>query len=116
MRLFALTSGATLAILGFVGLLGGWSSGSWVGDGLLYLLAGVLFIYVGSTDWSPEQLRYIIGGVGILYLLSGGVAIIALFAFDLTVAISDMVRLAVGAVFVLGVLALTCEEGPSGGR
>ncbi len=116
MRLFALTSGATLAILGFVGLLGGWSSHTWIGDGLLYLLVGVLLIYVGSTAWSPAQIRYIIGGVGILYLLIGGVAIIALFAFDLPVEISDMVRLAVGAVFVLGVFALPCEEGPSGGH
>ncbi len=116
MRLFALTSGAILAILGFVGLLGGLPPGTLIGEGLFYLLVGVLFIYTGSTDLSPAQIRYIIGGLGILYLLFGGVAIATFFAFDLLVEISDMVRVAVGAVFVLGALALPCDDGPSGGH
>jgi hypothetical protein len=71
LRLLALTSGAMLAILGFVELLCALSC-IWIGDGLLYLLVGVLLIYVGSTTWSPAQIRYIIGGLGILYLLFGG--------------------------------------------
>ncbi len=114
MRLFALTSGATLAILGFVGLLSGLPSGTWMEDGIVYLLVGVLLIYTGSTDWSPAHIRYIIGGVGIIYLLTSGIAIGAMFAFDLSVETSDVVRLAVGVVFVLGAWALPCE-GTSGG-
>jgi hypothetical protein len=45
-----------------------------------------------------------------------GAAITAFFAFDLSVVISDMVRVAVGAVFVLSALALPCDDGPSGGH
>lgn len=107
MRLFACMLGATLAALGLVGLLYGLSSGVWIAEGLLSLLVGVLVFYVGAAGWSPADIRYTIGGVGILYLLSGGVPIAASFAFARTVEISNMVHMAVGAALVLGTWALS---------
>jgi hypothetical protein len=92
------------------------SSDTWIAEGLLSLLVGVLVFYVGAAGWSPTEIRYTIGGVGILYLLSRGFPIAASFAFARTVEIRNVVHMVVGAAFVLDAWALSREEGLSGDR
>jgi hypothetical protein len=80
--------GVVLAIVGVAGVLGVLSVSA--GDALLYLLTGVAFFYVGFRGWLRREIRLIVGGIGALYVLSGGLATALLLAFDPPVETSDL--------------------------
>ena len=97
-----------LAALGVAGVLG--VPGVSAGDALLYLITGVTFFYVGFRGWLRREIRLIVGGIGALYVLSGGLATALLLALDPPVETSDLVRLALGVLCVLGAGALRHED------
>ena len=97
-----------LAVVGVAGVLGVLSVSA--GDALLYLITGVTFFYVGLRGWPPREIRLIVGGIGALYVLSGGLATVLLLALDPPLETSDLVRLALGVLCVLGAGALRHED------
>ena len=80
--------GVVLAVVGVAGVLGMLSVSA--GDALLYLVTGVAFSYVGFRGWPPQEIRLIVGGIGALYVFSGGLATAFLLAFDPPVETSDV--------------------------
>ena len=100
--------GVVLALVGVAGVLGALSVSA--GDALLYLITGVTFFYVGFRGWPPQEIRLIVGGIGALYAFSGGFATALLLAFDPPVETSDLVRLALGVLCVLGAGALRQKD------
>ena len=97
-----------LAVVGVAGVLGVLSVSA--GDALLYLVTGVTFFYVGFRGWPPQEIRLIVGGIGALYVFSGGLATALLLALDPPVETSDLARLALGVLCVLGARALRHED------
>ena len=100
--------GVVLALVGVAGVLGALSVSA--GDALLYLITGVTFFYVGFRGWPPREIRLIVGGIGALYVFSGGLATALLLALDPPVETSDLVRLALGVLCVLGAGALRQKD------
>ena len=100
--------GVVLALVGVAGVLGALSVSA--GDALLYLITGVTFFYVGFRGWPPREIRLIVGGIGALYVFSGGLATALLLALDPPVETSDLVRLALGVLCVLGAGALRHKD------
>jgi predicted permease len=92
-----------------------------VGDNLLFLLTGLIFLYAGSTKKrnSSEEVRVMVGGMSILYLLSSVVLPLALFVVGLsldTPELADIVkRAAVGGLSLLCTFFLPCEDDPPAG-
>lgn len=99
-----------LAVVGVAGVLG--VPGVSAGDALLYLITGVTFFYVGFRGWPSQQIRLIVGGIGALYVFSGGLATALLLALDPPLETSDLVRLVLGTLCVLGAGALRHEDAP----
>ncbi len=69
-RSYARVVGTALAVLGLGGVLGLWylSAGAIV----LYWFTAAFFLYAGfSRSFLPEEVRYLVGGMGIIYLVSG---------------------------------------------
>ena len=97
-----------LALVGVAGVLGALSVSA--GDALLYLITGVTFFYVGFRGWPPREIRLIVGGIGALYVLSGGLATVLLLALDPPLETSDLARLALGVLCVLGAGALRQKD------
>ena len=80
------------------------------GDALLYMVTGSTFFYVGLRGWPPREIRLVVGGIGALYIFSGGLATALLLAFDLPVETSNLTRLALGTLCVLAAGALRPED------
>ena len=120
LRTYARVTGMVLVLLGVAGLLGILGEEQ-VGDNLLFLLTGLIFLYAGSTKKrnSSEEVRVMVGGMSILYLLSSVVLPLGLFVVGLpldTPELADTVkRAAVGGLSLLCTFFLPCEDDPPAG-
>jgi len=122
LRWYSRIVGVGLALLGLAGLLGIQAMESFdIGDKLLFVATSPILLYASQRSMSPEQIRSVLGGLGIIYGAFGAFAILASFALgaysETRELIGDLVHIAVGVVCFCGALFLPCdEEEPPGAR
>ncbi|MDQ3965223.1 MAG: hypothetical protein M3246_02030 [Actinomycetota bacterium] len=110
LRTYARVAGIVLFVLGAGGLVGIWDVTP-VGriaymDDVLYLFTAAIFLYVGFARTSPEEIRYVAGGMGLLYLLSSGLLAAALLFFGLYSGAYELAYALIHAAFgILSILA-----------
>lgn len=120
LRTYARVAGVVLVLLGVAGL-SGILGEEQVGDNLLFLLTGLIFLYAGFTEKrnSSEEVRVMVGGMSILYILSSVVLPLALFVVGLpldTPELADIAkRAAIGGLSLLCTFLLPCEDDPPSG-
>lgn len=90
-----------------------------LGENLLFLATAPIFLYAGFSRMSGREIRGVVGGMGVLYLLSGILVISEILFFNeasLPLQASqqkgDLIRLAVGVVCVLAAWFLPCQDDP----
>lgn len=117
LRTYARVVGATLTLLSVMGIAG--ILGDVVGlvEGILYLGTGGIFLYTGLGRIDIRDVRDVIGGMGVLYLLASMLTLSIstvyhlppLGNYDLT---DDYVRTAFGILSILAARFLPCEDEP----
>ena len=87
------------------------------GEPLLFLGTAAIFAYVGFWNRDDAVIRAVIGGLGVLYLISGVLLAISLVALELPFESRGYVETiglaAFGGISVVCARALPCEDGPS---
>lgn len=91
--------GIGFAVSGAAGLLGLLDVSA--GDAALYLLTGLVFSYVSFGRWACETIRDTIASLGALYLFSGALVIVGLYALELSIETNDVMRIALGIISVV---------------
>jgi hypothetical protein len=106
-----------LILLGIAGLTG-IAGDEHIGDNLLFLFTGFVFLYAGfmQNRNSSGEIRGMVGGMSILYLLSSGVLPLAMFMVGLpldTLELEGVLkRGAIGGLSLLCAYFLPCEDDP----
>lgn len=81
---------------------------------LICFFTAVVFLYVTSGRWRGGEIRAVVGGVGVLLLLSGGFEAAALFTLGSPwkdfASMGGFVFAGVGILSVLGARFLPCED------
>ncbi len=118
LRIYAYLVGAGLFVVVAAGLFGTWditpTKEIIYADYFLYLVTAAIFFYVGFARSRAEEIRFVIGGVGLLYLLSGVFVVTALLLFDLSFEAYELVynlmRAAFGALSIFAARFLNCAD------
>ena len=79
MRTYARVAGSVLVLVGLVGLtsLGGlfFLPSLNLAESFFHVSVGLMFVYVGFLHWDAEALRSVVGGLGVLLIVSKAVVI-----------------------------------------
>ena len=122
LRLYARVAGIGLFLVGLAGLVG--MHGLGAGEDLLFTATGILFLYGGFSrppggTRGGGELRWLVGAMGALYLLS---AVVVTVVSDVLLGgeapppasnppgAGDLVRAAVGAACLFAALLLPCGD------
>ena len=87
-------------------------------EDVLYLTTGSIFVYAGFGLRNSRDTRYIVGGMGVLYLLAGVFVLALVFLFDLPLGgedyylVDDLLHAVFGAVSLLVASLLACADEP----
>jgi hypothetical protein len=116
-RAYAKVAGIALILIAVTNLLFDVRGFSPLED-VLYLTTGSIFVYAGFGLRNSRDTRYIIGGMGVLYLLAGVFVLALVFLFDLPLGgedyylVDDLPRAVFGAVSFLVAALLPCADEP----
>ncbi len=118
LRIYAYLVGAGLFVVVAAGLFGTWditlTKEIIYADYFLYLVTAAIFFYVSFARSRAEEIRFVIGGVGLLYLLSGVFVVAALLLFDLSFEayelVYNLIRAAFGALSIFAARFLNCAD------
>ncbi len=118
LRIYAYLVGAGLFVVVAAGLFGTWditpTKEIIYADYFLYLVTAAIFFYVSFARASAREIRYVIGGIGLLYLLSGVFVVAGLLLYDLSFEAYELVynlmRAAFGAFSILVARFLSCTD------
>ncbi len=82
--------------------------------GYLHLVTAAIFFYVSFARASAREIRYVVGGIGLLYLLSGVFVVVGLLLYDLSFEAYELVynlmRAAFGAFSIFVARFLGCAD------
>ena len=87
-------------------------------EDVLYLTTGSIFVYAGFGLRNSRDTRYIVGGMGVLYLLAGVFVLALVFLFDLPLGgednylVDDLLHTVFGAISLLVAALLPCADEP----
>ena len=87
-------------------------------EDVLYLATGSIFVYAGFGLRNSKDTRYIVGGMGVLYLLAGVFVLALVFLFDLPLGgedsylVDDLLHAMFGAISLLVAALLPCADEP----
>ena len=87
-------------------------------EDVLYLATGSIFVYAGFGLRNSKDTRYMVGGMGALYLLAGVFVLALVFLFDLPLGgedsylVDDLLHAMFGAISLLLGTVLPCADEP----
>ena len=87
-------------------------------EDVLYLSTGSILVYVGFGLRNPRDTRYMIGGIGVLYLLASVFVLALFFLLDLPLRgednylVDDLLRAVFGTISLLVAALLPCADDP----
>lgn len=116
-RAYAKAAGIALILIAVTNLLVDIRGFSPLED-VLYLTTGSIFVYAGFGLRNSKDTRYIVGGMGVLYLLAGVFVLALVFLFDLPLRgedyylVDDLLHAVFGAVSLLVAALLPCADEP----
>ncbi len=106
LRIYARVAGVVLTVLGLAGLLGMWGSDpAWA---VAYFFASAVFLLVSLGRWRSEEVRGLVGGLGVLYALIGGFTVGALYVFGADLPVYDPLSNEGLMLALIGFLSTTC--------
>src|ERR687885_394248 len=117
-RAYAKVAGIALILIAATNLLSGIGGFSLVED-VLYLATGSIFVYASFRLRNSKDTRYMVGGMGALYLLAGVFVLALVFLFDLPLGgedyylVDDLLHTVFGAISLLVAALLPCADAPS---
>lgn len=117
LRLYVQVAGVGLVLLGLTGILGMLGDVFGLAAGILYAGSGGIFLYTGFGRMDSRDIRTMTGGMGILYLVSGGFIVVLVAVYDLPSLgdydyVDDYGRIAFGALSIFAARFLPCEDEP----
>ena len=116
-RAYAKVAGIALILIAATNLLFGIGGFSLVED-ILYLTTGSIFVYASFGLRNSKDTRYMVGGMGALYLLAGVFVLALVFLFDLPLGgednylVDDLLHAMFGAISLLVAALLPCADEP----
>jgi hypothetical protein len=118
LRIYAYLVGAGLFVVVAAGLFGTWditpTKEIIYADYLLYLVTAAIFFYVSFARSRAKEIRYVVGGIGLLYLLSGVFVVAGLLLFVLSFEAYELgynlMRAAFGALSIFAASFLSCAD------
>src|SRR5919202_5684949 len=112
LRTYARVVGIGLALWGIAALLGVWGQSPL--RIVLFLGSALIFLYAGFGRVNAMELRIIVGGIGILYLVSAGLLLV-IWAWVSTPDDPEMPKILLRGM--IGILSLLCARFlPQGGQ
>ena len=87
-------------------------------EDVLYLSTGSILVYVAFGLRTPRDTRYMIGGIGVLYLLASVFVLALFFLLDLPLRgednylVDDLLRAVFGTISLLVAALLPCADDP----
>ena len=87
-------------------------------EDVLYLSTGSILVYVDFGLRNPRDTRYMIGGIGVLYLLASVFVLALFFLLDLPLRgednylVDDLLRAVFGTISLLVAALLPCADDP----
>ncbi len=95
-----------MTALGLAGLLGVWGSDpAW---GVAYFFASAVFLLVSLGRWRSEEVRGLVGGLGVMYALIGGFTVSTLYLFGGDLPVYDPLSNEGLMLVLIGLLSTTC--------
>jgi hypothetical protein len=88
-------------------------------EDVLYLTTGGIFAYMGFRSSNSRDTRYVVGGMGVLYLLASVFVLTLVFLFELPLRgednhfIDDLLHAVFGTISLLVAALLACADDPS---
>ena len=116
-RAYAKVAGIALILIAATNLLFDVRGFSPLGD-VLYLTTGSIFVYAGFGLRNARDTRYIVGGMGVLYLLASVFVLALFFLLDLPLRgednylVDDLLRAVFGTISLLVAALLPCADEP----
>ena len=116
-RAYAKVTGVAFILIAATNLLFGIGGFSLVED-ILYLTTGSIFVYASFGLRNSKDTRYMVGGMGALYLLAGVFVLALVFLFDLPLGgednylVDDLLHTVFGAISLLVAALLPCADEP----
>ena len=116
-RAYTKVAGIVLILIAATNLLFGIGGFSLVED-ILYLTTGSIFVYASFRLRNSKDTRYIVGGMGALYLLAGVFVLALVFLFDFPLGgedsylVDDLLHAMFGAISLLVGTVLPCADEP----
>ena len=87
-------------------------------EDILYLITGGIFVYVGFGLRNSRDTRYVVGGMGVLYLLASVFVLALVFLFGLPLRgednrfVDDLLHAVFGTLSILVAALLPCKDEP----
>jgi hypothetical protein len=87
-------------------------------EDVLYLSTGSILVYVGFKLRNSRDTRYMIGGIGVLYLLASVFSLALFFLLDLPLRgednylVDDLIHAVFGTISLLVTALLPCADDP----
>ena len=87
-------------------------------ESMLYLITGGIFAYMGFRSRNPRDTRYVVGGMGVLYLLASVFVLALVFLLGLPLRgednrlVGDLLHAVFGILSILVAALLPCEDDP----
>jgi hypothetical protein len=87
-------------------------------EDVLYLITGGIFVYVGFGLRNSRDTRYVVGGMGVLYLLASVFVLALVFLFGLPLRgednrfVDDLLHAVFGTLSILVAALLPCKDEP----
>ena len=117
MRAYAKVAGIALILIAATNLLFD-VRGFSLAEDILYLTTGSIFVYASFRLRNSKDTRYMVGGMGALYLLAGVFVLALVFLFDLPLGGEDnylvdgLLHTVFGAISLLVAALLPCADEP----